>query len=569
MRTVKHLSMLMLLMGPLTLSGCSTKVFEPSAPGQEGFVEGPPLARGAFKADGLSSDLKAYAALPAGADLDGQFHALFSPDDPVATVETTFIDRVRKARLADSKDYAEGQNPYRIRYAVYNLRNERITGRLVAAHKAGVDVQILLESDQLDPARTWNTMDEHLVQQGFELARDHRKLDAAGRRSADLVGIKASGLMHLKARIFQTPAWSAVLSGSLNPGDHAMANEETLHLIRETRLVARYAAAYEAVLEGRKLTNQWDSGRAVNVMFTPVSKGPRAVTRVLRWIQQEQEQILLMVFSLRDVTAPGVTSSLVDILAAKVAAGVPVFVITDRKQSDGVDASGKQITYNDNTEDRLRKAGVHVYEAVNDATPYTAMHHKVAVLGRTKIRVITDAANWTKAGLGSSSRKARNVESVLFIDGDGRSGQRYLAQWMRVLRRYAHQGAMDGEPDAAWVYEQLSKKPGWPVQGLTFTAHQVHTAYGERAWVRGDHEALGAWGDGHRGVSLDTTSATYPTWSTDKAAQLPLGAALQWKLVAGYPKAKVRWERGNNRRALAGPPALSKDRELRLVGTWR
>ncbi len=445
---------------------------EPLPAGGASFEEGPPLASAAGKADSLASSLDAYGALPADADLDRPLAALFAPDDPVATLEATLIDKIRAARKRDPASYAEGDNPFRIRYAVYNLRNALIGARLAAAEGDGVDVQILLESDQLSPDRTWNTMDEELVKQGFELVADHRTLDDTTRKSADLIGIKASGLMHLKARIFEAPGYSAVLSGSCNPGDHAMANEETLHLIRDTRLIARYGAAFEAVRDRKGLANSWDDSAAVNVMFTPASSGPRASTRLLKWIAEEKEQILLMVFSLRDVSAPGVSGSLVDLLAAKAAAGVPVIVITDRKQSDGVDAQGQPLYYNDRTEDRLRAAGVSVYEATNSTTPYTAMHHKVGILGRSRVRVITDAANWTKAGLGSASRRARNVESVLFIDSaaldKGLTGRRYIAQWLRVLQRYATQSSGDGEPGYTEVYAALAAQPGWATQPISF-----------------------------------------------------------------------------------------------------
>jgi Starch binding domain/PLD-like domain len=541
---------------------------------QGAYEEGPPLAAG--KADGLDiGALPAYGALPQGAQLDSALQALFAPDDPVVTLELKLINEVVAARKADTaSSTVEGQNPYRVRYVVYNLRNPQIVAALADAEQAGVDVQVLIEADQLDPARSWNTADEQLVQRGFSLVADHRTLDAATRVSADLIGIKRSGLMHLKARLYETPARRRLLTGSMNPGDNAVANEETLHLINDPALIARYAAAYDAVLRAAPLQNQWSDAAAVNVLFTPAASGERAGTRVLRWLEAEQEQILLMVFSLRDVTAPGVSRSLVQILADKAAAGVPVYVITDRKQSDGVDADGNKVYWNDKTEDRLRAAGVKVYEATNRATPYTAMHHKVAVLGRTSIRVITDAANWTAAGLGSKSKLARNVESVLFIDSDrldgGRTGRRYLAQWVRVLSRYAEQSAAaDGEAGFSQALAALTAAPGWPAMPVSFTAHQAQTAWGETVRVRGDLPALGSWGGVHAGVALGTDAASYPTWSSVAAVSLPVGTAFEWKLTAGPDGGAVRWEQGGNRRGLAGPAALLAAGALELSGTWR
>lgn len=552
----------------LVFSACAQESPLPAAP--ETADEGGALLTG--KADG--ADLPAYAALPAGADLEAPLEVLFAPDDPVTTIELTLIEEIIARRAADDGVYVEGDNPYRIRYAVYNLRNPDVVARLADAHDAGVDVQVLIEEHQLDPAKTWNTADETLIARGFEFAPSHLGLSADERRTLDLIGIEDSGLMHLKARRFEAPGYEALLSGSMNPGDNAVFNEETLHLIRDPALIARYRQAYDDVLEDRGLTNTWDADAPLNVLFTPVGSGPRASTKVLEWVAAEDEQILLMVFSLRDISAPGVSGSLVEILADKAAAGVPVVVITDRKQSDGVDANGNPMYWNDGTEDRLRTAGVRVYEATNRATEFTAMHHKVAVLGKTDLRVISDAANWTKAGLGSRTKKAKNVESVLFIDSaahdGGRIGRRYLSQFLRVLERYAWQSAeRDGEPPFETVAAALAGAPDWPTQPVWFSA-RAFTEWGERAAIVGDAEPLGDWARAHGGVSLDTDGETYPMWFASAPARLPVGLDFAYKLVIQNDAGEVlRWESGDNRAARAAPAVLLSDPVLGLHAQWR
>jgi phosphatidylserine/phosphatidylglycerophosphate/cardiolipin synthase-like enzyme len=527
---------------------------------------GPSIVGADGKTDDFGLHLPAYDPLPEDADLDAPFQVLFAPDDPVNTLEITLIQRVVDARAQDPQSYAEGDNPFRIRYAVYNLRNERIVKALADAEDAGVDVQILIEADQLDPARDHNQSDEYLVSRGFELVPNHKYLTASTRKTADLIGITGSGLMHLKTRLFEAPGFSAGLSGSLNPGDQAVANEETLHLIRDPRLLAKYGQAYETVLNGGYFANSWDETEAVNVMFTP-AKGLRAVTKLFDWLEAEQEQILLMVFSLRNVTAPGHSDSLEQLLARKRAQGVPVYVITDRKQSDGVDSDGNPLYANDKTEDRLRQAGIPVYEATNRATPFTAMHHKVGILGRSRVRVITDAANWTLAGLGSSTKPARNVESVLFVDSEaldaGRTGRRYLAQWMRVLSRYAEQSAaIDGEAGFAEVHAGLLSSNGWPTEELFFQA-RAETAWGQQIEVRGDHASLGAW---DAGLPLTTGPDSYPLWSSSDTALMPLSTFFEWKLVKVHGTTAT-WEWGGNRPGFAAPTALSPTSTL--TGTWR
>jgi hypothetical protein len=551
----------------LLAAGCSASEPDGKAPPpEEAFESGPSLVDENGKTDQVGLDLPAYDPLPAEADLDAPFQVLFAPDDPVNTLEVTLIQRVIDARLQDGQSYVEGENPYRIRYAVYNLRNDRIVAALADAEDAGVDVQILIEADQLDPARDYNVSDEYLVSRGFELVKNHKDLTDGTRKSADLIGITGGGLMHLKTRLFEAPGFAAGLSGSLNPGDHAVANEETLHLIRDPALLAKYSQAYETVRDDGSFVNSWDDSQPVNVMFTPAS-GLRSVTKLFDWLEAEQEQILLMVFSLRNLTAPGHADSLEKLLARKRSEGVPVYLITDRKQSDGVDADGNPLYANDKTEDRLRQAGVVVYEATNRTTPFTAMHHKVGILGRTHIRVITDAANWTYAGLGSSTKSAKNVESQLFIDSDaldgGRTGRRYLAQWLRVLSRYADQSAaIDGEPPFGEVQATLLSQSGWPSEDLFFRA-EAETYWGQGVEVRGEPTSLGGWGPG---LGLGTDQSSYPVWSSSEPVQMPLSTFFEWKLVK-VQGSDVVWENGDNRLGFAAPTPLSP--ASTLMGTWR
>lgn len=533
---------------------------------------GPGLARGVDgKGDDLLASIPAYGPMPEQWSAQPKLQALFAPQDPVATIEQTLVQRVIDARAADPAQYVEGENPYQIRYAVYNLRNPELVELLAQAHERGVDVQILVEADQLDPAKDYNTADETLVARGFELVESHKLLDAQLKKTADLIGVASSGLMHLKTRLFITPSERLLLTGSLNPGDNAMLNEESLHLISDAAIVGKYMASFEAVRDGERLGNTWDEGAALNVMFTPAWSGPRAVTKVFDWLEQEQEQILLMVFSLRDISAPEHEDTLVELLGRKVAQGVPVYVITDRKQSDGVDANGVKFAWNDNTEDRLRALGVRVYEATNRATEFTAMHHKVAVLGRSRIRVITDAANWTKAGLGTSTKRATNVESQLFIDSaaldDNLTGKRYLAQFMDVLSRYASQ--TPEEPSFEQVFFALSEASSWPTIPVEIMVDGAYTQWGEHVNVVGALSSLGAWGEVHPGLRMTTDGQRYPTWWLAQPLVMPVGAALEFKFTKNKSGGQVSWERGEDREGFVRPAALDVQGRYVYQGLWR
>lgn len=522
------------------------------------------LACVAGTTDATDLDLSARTAandpLPAGAELDAPLSVLFAPDDPVTTLELTLLQEVVDARLADGGDYAEGENPFRIRYAVYNLRNADVIDALLAAEDAGVDVQVLIEADQLDAERDWNTVDEQMLEHGLEVVYDDD--DAYDPATADLVGIDDSGLMHLKTRLFETPDRSRLLTGSMNPGDNAIYNDETLHLVNDPAVVGRYAAAYDAVLANDDFANEWDEDAAVNVLFSPAASGPRIGGRILDWLAEEDEQILMMVYSLRDFEGEGHTGSLVDVLAERVATGVPVVVVTDRKQSDD---------YYDSTEDALRAVGVTVYEVRNETNEYTAMHHKVAVLGRTDVRIITDAANWTKAALGTATDTSSNLESALFIDStaldDGLTGRRYLRQVLATLDRYADQLTEDGELSADDQRAFLLGQEGWPTEDSWFSADQAETIWGEWIWVRGDAEELGYWGIDDPGLQLITDELGYPSWWASEPVALPVGSPVQWKFVAQPEGGTARWESGDNRSFRAGPTALLPETEI--GGSWR
>jgi phosphatidylserine/phosphatidylglycerophosphate/cardiolipin synthase-like enzyme len=531
------------------------------------YEEGPPLLDGEGKADGFGPEVPAYGIIPDDSDFDAPFQVMFAPEEPVVTMELHFIDWVREARLADERQFTEGQNPYRIDYAVYTLRNQRIMEDLADAHDDGVDVQILIESDQLGKDRDWMTVDEYLASRGFEVVPDHRDLDENSMISADLIGIHHSGLMHLKTRIFELPDDRVVLSGSFNVGSYAPLNDENFHIIREPELTAGYAACYQALLHDQRCQNEWSDERPVNVLFSRPQSGLRPGTRALEWLEEENEQILMMVYSLRDLTARDVDRSLSEILIDKAAAGVPVYVITDRLQSDG---------YNNDIEDVLRAGGVPTWEVRNTVTGYSAMHNKVAILGRTRIKVISDSANWTKGGMGDTSEIARNNESVLFIDSDkldnDLTGRRYISEWLAVLRRYADQSVeIDAQPSFETIRDQLLAQPAWPDQEMNFTAYEAETnAQSESVFVLGDRGVLGNWGDDGDGLALQTTPEDYPTWVSSSAVEMPLGIEFEWKLaVEDTDTGSIDWEKGSNRKSRAAPTFLRPGLDLELTATWK
>jgi hypothetical protein len=195
---------------------------------------------------------------------------------------------------------------------------------------------------------------------------------------------------------------------------------------------------------------------------------------------------------------------LTDALVRARARGVEVFVITDRKQSDG-----------SNEDERLRAAGIPVVEALNTANDFSAMHHKFAVLDDT---VVTGAYNWT------TTATFHNDEDLAVVR-DARVAAAYAGEVGRLWRRYG--GA-----------------PGLPLPTVTVdvSARCDGTGWGDQLLVVGDAPELGAW-DPRAGLPLD--GAGWPTWRGQVV--LPAGARLRYKLVVRSADGRLRWERGEDR----------------------
>ena len=338
----------------LTCVSCQTKRDQTSLPEAMEEIEDQ-AAQEATKGDGPLSYERAWAPLPMWSEEIG-FKTLFAPEDPTAHLELSLIDEVISACLQDPqcKAHQDTSSDYRIRYAVYNLTSNLLIERLIEAESVGVDVQILIEGDQLRPERTWLTLYDRFEEAGLRVERYHHLLSEEELSGADLIGISGSGLMHLKMRLFEMPNRSLLLTGSYNPNTSSPLNEESLHYTDQEWLIDLYRQTYWSVLYDFPIENNWDESQSVNVMFTPASKD-RAISKVFEWLESEEEQILLMMFSLRNLTSKEESETLTQLLKRKVEAGVTVAVITDQKQSDGIDAEGKPIFYDDPTEDALRE----------------------------------------------------------------------------------------------------------------------------------------------------------------------------------------------------------------------
>lgn len=509
------------------------------------------------------------------ASAESPLTTVFTPGDAALKVELAALDEVISARRADSRTFPAGENPYRIEYAVYNLNEPAIIERLTEAARLGVRVQILIDQDQVLPHVWWNTLREELTAAGFSFSQTQKGLTPEQLDSTQLIGMDLPGTFHLKTRYFSYPNAETgaieekLLTGSYNPTKTSRDNDESLHAIEDGRVIAKYRSAIAAMRNGEPVVNAWENDAALNVLFTaPGSQGPRAIDKIFEWVDAEKEAILISVFSLRNLKGPD-KAKLVDRLAAARERGVHVAVITDRKQSDGVDASGEaeKGASNDRTDELLQAAGIPTYEALNNTEgPYQAMHLKAAVFGLSDIKVVTDAGNWSWYALGDSgSNYSKNAESLLFVDSSAldanETGRRYLSEFLHVLRKYAPQNP--DQPDAETLIASMQQHPSWPKVKVSFDV-LARTYFGQDVYVRGSSPELGGWRG--PGLKLDTEAGTYPHWKTD-ALELPLGMRLEYKVVK-QDGGRVDWEPGENAVIIVDPSADAEADEKHVIDAF-
>jgi phosphatidylserine/phosphatidylglycerophosphate/cardiolipin synthase-like enzyme len=472
---------------------------------------------------------------------DVGIHTIFTPSDEAKKAELALLDTVISARKADSRTFPAGQNPYRIEYAIYNMTDRDIIGRLLEASRSGVQVQVLIDAGQISPEKPFNTVVKDLVAGGFTHAESQKGLSADDKANKQVIEIEmpGSGLFHFKSRYFTWPdarsgqQQESLLTGSHNPQNSAHKNDESLHRIEDPALIKKYTDAYRALRDEKPIENVWDANAATNVLFTSAnSRGPKPVDKIIELVDQEKELIFLTVFSLRNLEASD-GAKLVDKLVAAQARGVPVVVVTDRKQSDGVRDDGTPSAQDmDPTDDLLERAGIPVYEFTNPAGPRTAMHLKSALFGLKDMKVVTDTGNWTQATMGSGGgSRGKNAESILFVDSgkyDGnRTGVTYLAEFIRVMRKYDGQNAGTNKPNVEALLAKLQALPNFPT--VKVDLEDVAAAHaGREVYLTGDHAALRGQ-NGEPGLKLNTDSGTAP-FRARATVELPLATRLEYRV---------------------------------------
>jgi phosphatidylserine/phosphatidylglycerophosphate/cardiolipin synthase-like enzyme len=388
-----------------------------------------------------------------------------------------------------------------IRVAMYNVRSERLLDLLLQRQNEGLRVELLWDARQM--AEDYNTLDDDFIARGLNIISVSNTASSTATLHDKLVVIDGE----------------IVMMGSANWGDSAWwENNEDVLVMRSPALAGVVSAELDELLSGRHVPRAGDADSRAQLYFSPEDRLDRVV---LNAINAAEDHILVAVFSLR-------LDSIGDALIAAHRRGVEVVVITDRKQSETTAL-----------DERIRGAGITVIEALNDTTPFTAMHHKFMVVdGRT---TVVGSFNWTY------SAARYNYEDLAVIAGDPEVAAAFEGEFGRLWTRYASELP---NPVTATV----------PVD---IAAHCDGTSWGDTVVLVGNLPELGSWDPAH-GVAL--SGEGFPTWTG--SLDLRSGAYFEYKLVIRRADGSVRWENGSNRSALLTTdptePAVELNDDFRL-----
>lgn len=319
--------------------------------------------------------------LQAGYGVNGGWFELYftNPQSPLAAQKTGGVD----APLAAAIDSAR----LSVDVAIYSLSLNSIRDALIAAHKRGVQVRMVMESENLDRA-------------------DPQKLKDAG---IPILGDRREGLMHDKFVVIDN---AEVWTGSMNFTDSgAYDDNNNLMRIRSTEMAENFTKEFEEMFVDDKFGDNILAetpnpkveidGTPIDVYFSPDDK---VQTSLLDLLAAAEESVYFLAFSF---TAD------------------PLGEAIRSRAKDGVTAAGvmdkEQVNSNVGTEfDPFNQAGLNVLRDANEGQ----MHHKVMILDESI--VVLGSYNFT------NSAETRNDEALLVIYNEQIAAQ-FMAEFDRVL----------------------------------------------------------------------------------------------------------------------------------------
>jgi len=284
--------------------------------------------------------------------------------------------------LAQSIDQAR----YSVDIALYDLNLWSVRDALLSAHRRGVEVRMVTESDNI-------------------LEREIADLEEAGIR---VLGDRREPLMHHKFVVIdRLEVWTGSMNLTLNG---AYRNDNNLVRIRSTVLAENYTREFEEMfvedrfgalsLHDTPHPTLSVDGMMLEVYFSP-DDDPAA--RIIDLLQSAEESIEFMVYAFT-------ADDIADAMAERAREGVVVKGVIERGQANN---EGSEF-------ERLRQSGVDVRLDSNRHS----MHHKVIVID--DLIVITGSYNFSR------SAQQYNDENVLIIHDIG-TAARFLLEFERIF----------------------------------------------------------------------------------------------------------------------------------------
>jgi phosphatidylserine/phosphatidylglycerophosphate/cardiolipin synthase-like enzyme len=321
-----------------------------------------------------------HVQLPAGYGVKGPWFELYftDPTSSIAAQKTGGPD----GPLAEAIDAAK----LSVDVAAYSLSLNSVRDALLRAHDRGVQVRMVMESDNLDRA-------------------DPQRLKDAG---IPILGDRREGLMHDK---FVVIDHSEVWMGSMNFTDSgAYEDNNELMRIRSLKMAENYTKEFEEMFTedkfGEEIIAETPNPRVtidntpIDVYFSPDDGVQQSFVEL---VENAEKSITFLTFSFT-------ADEIGDAVRARALDGVKVQGVMDNEQ----------INSNVGTEfDPFLQAGL---EVLRDANP-GQMHHKFMVIDSSI--VIFGSYNFT------NSAEDRNDENLLVIYNTEIAAQ-FIAQFQRV-----------------------------------------------------------------------------------------------------------------------------------------
>jgi phosphatidylserine/phosphatidylglycerophosphate/cardiolipin synthase-like enzyme len=319
-------------------------------------------------------------SIPVGYGSSGGWYELYftDPQNPLASQRTGGID-IPLAQAIDSARLS-------VDVAIYSLSLNSIRDALIRAHKRGVQVRMVMESDNMD--RT-----------------DPQRLKEAG---IPILGDRREGLMHNKFVIIDN---SEVWVGGMNYTDSgAYTDNNVMMRIRSVKMTENFAKEFEEMYVDDRFGDDivpetphprlTIDGTDVEVYFSP---DDGVQSRFVELVNAAEQSIYFMAFSF---TADPIGQA----VRERAAVGVTVAGVMDEDQ----------VKSNIGTEfDPFQQAGLDVYRDGIDGQ----MHHKIMIIdGKT---VIFGSYNFT------NSAETRNDENLLVIHSQQVAAQ-FMVEFQRV-----------------------------------------------------------------------------------------------------------------------------------------